>query len=73
MAMAAMVMKSAYAIRLRTRDEELHKDAEALNRNFCLSLACFANLREMTVVEGGNDEGETKKAVQKVGERQMQD
>ena len=29
-AIAAIVRKSAYAIRLRTRDEKLHREAEAL-------------------------------------------
>ena len=33
-AMAAIVRKSAYAIRLRTRDERLHKAAEALNEHW---------------------------------------
>ena len=31
-AMAAIVRKSAYEIRFRTRAEKLHKDAEALKR-----------------------------------------
>ena len=32
-----------------------------------------SNLREITMVEGGNDEGKTKKAVEKVSEGQMKD
>ena len=33
----------------------------------------FDNSREIAMVEGGEDEGKSKKAVEEVGERQMED
>ena len=74
-AMAAIVRKSAYEMRLRRRAEKLHKDAEALNgkKSSKILLEVRTHLREITMVKGGNDEGKTKKAVEKVSEGQMKD
>ena len=51
----------------------VHKDAEALNREKVHDFFYSYNLREISMVEGGQDEGKTKDAVEKVREGQMKD
>ena len=59
---------------MRTNAEKLHNDDEALMGGTSF-LNCFfglTNLREISKVESGNDEGKSKKAIKKVCERQME-
>ena len=59
---------------MRTKAEKLHKDAEALSRGTSRKFISFwaaPNLREVSILESGKDEGKTEKAVEKVSERQV--
>ena len=51
----------------------VHKDAEALNREKVHDFLDSYNLREISMVEGGQDEGKTKDAVEEVRDGQMKD
>ena len=68
--MAAMVSKSAKQIRSLNTADQVQRAAEPLNEK--LSCVRGVSLHEVSMVPGGNDEGQAQDTVEEVTEGQME-